>query len=119
MNPSQSFVNDVNVESAIDVFSMSFLSLPPMNVSFPIKLDDINYMIWRDQLLIYVTTYGLEGLIDGSFVQSMKFLASLMSVNPTFLSWSMLNSILKGWVYGSISVSMLGYLSNGMTKREQ
>lgn len=51
-----------------------------MNVSFPVMLNDSNYMIWRDQLLTYVIAYGLEGFIDGSLIPPSKFLAGSMAL---------------------------------------
>lgn len=56
----------VNSQSPVDVMAHSLSFSLLINVYLLVKLDEHNYMIWRDQLLIYATTYGLEGVIDGS-----------------------------------------------------
>lgn len=43
----------------------------------------------------------------------------IFTSHPTFLNWNRLNSIVRWWIYESISVSILGYLSNGMTLEKQ
>lgn len=48
-----------------------------------------------------------------------RFLGDSLNPNPTFLNWNKLNSIVKGWIYNSVYVAMLGHLSSGMTAREQ
>lgn len=50
----------------IDLLGQSLSSSPPINVYLLVNLDEHNYMIWKDQLLIYVTTYGLEVIINGT-----------------------------------------------------
>lgn len=39
--------------------------------------------------------------------------------NLIYLNWSSLNSIVKGWIYGLVSVAMLDSLSSGMIDCEQ
>lgn len=48
-----------------------------------------------------------------------KFLGGTVTPNLTFFNWNRLKSIVKGWIYESISTSMFGYLSNGMTAHQQ
>lgn len=116
--------NDVNQflakenENVVNSCKISLCSSPFMTISLLVKLDDETYMILRDQLLTYVTSYGLEWFIDGSLIQPPNFLVCSMSLNSTFLNWSRLNSIVKRWIYGSISITMLGYLSSGMITQE-
>lgn len=88
-----------------------------MNLS--IKLDENNYMIRKDQFLTYVTTYGPEGIINGSVHIPTKFLDNSCTPNPSFLNWNKLNSIITGLIYGSVSASMMDYLNSGMTTKEQ
>lgn len=66
---------------------------------------------------MYVTPYGLKGITDGTFVVLPKFLRT--SITPTFSNWNQLNSIIKSWIYSSVTSGMLGYLSRGMNAREQ
>lgn len=44
--------------------TLSYTAL--MSIALLLKLNVHNYMIWWDQLLTFVTTYGLKGKIDGS-----------------------------------------------------
>lgn len=71
-NMNQSPINHasgfINRGSVVDSLAYNLSSSPPINVSLPMKLDDSNYMIWRDQLLTYLTAYGLEGMIDSSLI---------------------------------------------------
>lgn len=88
-----------------------------MNISPSVKLDEKNYLIWTDRLLTYVTAYGLERVIDSAFIVPPKFLENF--VHPMFANWNRLNSIVKWWIYSSVSSEILGYLSCGMNTREQ
>lgn len=45
----------------------SFIFLTyPINPNFLVKLDEINYLIWKEQLKDMTTVYGLHSLVDGS-----------------------------------------------------
>lgn len=68
----------------IDVLAQKFSS-PPMNVFLLVKFDDKNYMIWKDQLLIFVMVYELEGIVDGSLVPPSMFLVGSMLLNHYLL----------------------------------
>lgn len=59
------------------------------------KLDNDNYLIWKQQMLNYITTYGLEGLIDGNVVK-LSHLFSYGSLNSSFFNWTKLTRCLLG-----------------------
>lgn len=67
----------------------------PISLSVYVKLDDDNYLIWRKQMLSYITTFGLESFIDESTFKPYKFLPN-GTINPSFINWTTLNSMLKG-----------------------
>lgn len=60
--------------------SISFL--PPVSVSLSIKLNESNYLLWKEHLESYIIAYGLESLIDGTPPPS-RFLNGVL--NPSFL----------------------------------
>lgn len=55
----------------------------------------------------FIVANGLEGFVDGS-VQILSRFRADGSLIPSFLNWIGINSLLKGWVYRSVSPAMLG-----------
>lgn len=50
--------------SSLTMSSSSSFTTPLVNLNFLIKLEQKNYLIWREQLIGIVTAYGLERIID-------------------------------------------------------
>lgn len=70
--------------SLIDHLAYNLSSSLPINISLFVKLDDHIYMIWKDQLMIFVTSYGLEGILDGSLSPPSRFLGNSITPNSSY-----------------------------------
>lgn len=65
----------------------------------PVKLDRINYLVWKIQVLPSITKNGLEGFINGDKPWSSQFLhdstaefiksdiTTTRTENPEYISW--------------------------------
>lgn len=91
---------NVNQDSSF-VSIANFVSVPPANLTFSIKLDSSNFLIWHEQLLSLIVAYRLESYVDGSQFQPSKFL-DFGGVNPEFLMWIRINGTIKSWIYGFV-----------------
>lgn len=58
--------------SSINQLSSGNLSFP-IDPSFNVRLDDTNYLIWREQLKHVLTFYGLQNFLDGYVISPSKF----------------------------------------------
>ena len=67
-------------------------NLPSLHQSLTVKLDENNYLIWKNQLLRVIIANGLEDFIDGSHLCPTRFLDSQMQiVNLDFSAWHRFN----------------------------
>ncbi|GFY85402.1 hypothetical protein Acr_04g0001400 [Actinidia rufa] len=86
-------------------------NMPSINQPLAVKLDDHNYIIWKEQLLNIVIANGLEEFLDGSRVCPPRFLdPQQQQSNPEFHSWQRYNRLVMSWIYASINESMLGQI---------
>ncbi|GKC23612.1 Myb-like protein P, partial [Tanacetum coccineum] len=83
---------------------------PPVNMEKPfgvtnikshvplvLDLDQLNYDAWCELFTSHCHSFGVQGLLDGTFVCT--------SDNAT--EWKKLDSLVKVWIYGTISTSLL------------
>lgn len=52
-----------------------------INPLFNVKLDDINYLIWKEQLKHVITMYGLESFVDEIVSPLPKFVKTIELIN--------------------------------------
>lgn len=52
----------------IEIVVQSFSIVPPSSVSLLVNLDDYNYLIWKNQTVSFITTYGLNDFIEGTVI---------------------------------------------------
>lgn len=95
------FSSPFYASSVIDMLVEGFSSSLPISVNLTVKLDDHNHMIWKDQIMTYVTTYGLEEILDGSLTYLQKFIENSTFPNSIFLKWNRLNSSNDGSIINS------------------
>ena len=70
-------------------------NLHSLNQSLTMKLDEDNYLIWKNQLLNVIIANGLEDFIDGSRSCPTRFLDSQMQiVNLDFATWPCFNRLI-------------------------
>ena len=60
-------------------------TFPSLNQPLSVKLDENNYLIWKNQLLNVIIANGMEDFIDRSQPSLVHFLdAQMQRVNPDF-----------------------------------
>jgi len=83
--------------------SIGLLHLPPQTKNplayIPITLDmnKFNYQAWRELFETHCTNFGVLGHLDGTSV----------STNDTDKVWKQHDGLVKMWIYGTISKSIL------------
>ena len=96
-------------------------SISSTNFSFitPVKLDRINYLIWRSQVLASIRGNRLECFINGTKSEPEQYLtrrtadgSTQLIENPEFITWKSQDQTLLGWLLSSISEGTLGLVIN-------
>lgn len=95
-----------------------YVPVSPVSLSFPIKLDRSNYLIWNEQLLCVIFAYGVEDFIDGTKEILEKFVPRTAKTSSEYSLWSCINGIIRSWIYGSVSFEVFGYLTGSKTAYE-
>ena len=67
------------------------------HVPLVLDLDQLNYDAWCELFTSHCHSFGVHGLLDGS----------LTSTSDTASEWKRLDSLVKVWIYGTISTSLL------------
>ncbi|KAL4388756.1 hypothetical protein GQ457_09G027860 [Hibiscus cannabinus] len=95
-------------------------SKPFTNKSISIRLDETNYLLWRQQILFTIESLDLSSHIDGtSVVPPQCVLVNGEKVpNPQFASFKQQDSALCSWLLASISLSILPSLVSCRTAFE-
>ncbi|KAG8483654.1 hypothetical protein CXB51_023307 [Gossypium anomalum] len=78
-----------------------------------ILLDDHNYLLWRQQVLLAIKTYRLQHYIDPSTVPPSPTIlddAGVSQPNPEFDRFEQQDSALASWLLSSVSPSVLPHL---------
>ena len=93
----------------MDSHTSTAISTPTFSHSHPlsIKLNDENFLIWRQQVLATVTIYGLEGFLSGDQEAPPAINAHDSSPNPVYLAWRRQDQLLSAWLQGSLSESTM------------
>lgn len=87
----------------------------PQNQLVSIKLDENNFLIWRQQVLAAIRGYGLEGFITGTSEIPPEFISeqgkekdTIVKVpNPEYTIWLRQDSILSSWILSSLTENIL------------
>ncbi|KAL4386437.1 hypothetical protein GQ457_09G004620 [Hibiscus cannabinus] len=95
-------------------------SKPFTNKSISIRLDETNYLLWRQQVLFTIESLDLSSHIDGTSVLPPQYvLVNGEKVpNPHFASFKQQDSALCSWLLASISLSILPSLVSCRTAFE-
>ena len=117
-SPSASTVNvqnplsqSNNLPPLVTTPSFSFSS---MNQPLIVKLDNGNYLIWKNQLLNVIIANGLNDFIGGSWSCPPQFLdLQQQIINLEYLVWQRYNRLLMSWLYAflfeDIMAQIVGY----------
>ncbi|KAJ9700302.1 hypothetical protein PVL29_005888 [Vitis rotundifolia] len=72
------------------------------------KLDNGNYLIWKNQLLNVIIVNGLDDFIDGSRPCPPRFLDLQQQIlNLEYSVWHRYNRLLMSWLYASLSEDIM------------
>ncbi|RVX06354.1 hypothetical protein CK203_023575 [Vitis vinifera] len=117
-SPSASTVNvqnplsqSNNLPPLVTTPSFSFSS---MNQPLIVKLDNGNYLIWKNQLLNVIIANELDDFIGGSRSCPPQFLdLQQQIINLEYLVWQRYNRLLMSWLYAflfeDIMAQIVGY----------
>ncbi|KAL4354862.1 hypothetical protein GQ457_06G019540 [Hibiscus cannabinus] len=92
-------------------------SKPFTNKSISIRLDETNYLMWRQQVLFAIDSLALGSHIDGTAVVPPQHVVvnGVRALNPEFVVFKQEDSVLCSWLLSSISGSILPSLVNCRT----
>lgn len=80
------------------------------NKKITIKLEETNYLIWKQQVLLMVKQHRLRSFLDGTATipsEKIKNAAGVEIENPDFATYEALDSALASWLLSSVSQSIL------------
>jgi hypothetical protein len=88
------------------------LLLSNMSNLMSIKLDSLNYMVWKLQLTTILEAYSIIDHIDGSVQKPSQYLVDAVGnlttrANPSFLSWKKRDKALLTLIYSTLSPLVL------------
>ncbi len=77
-----------------------------------IKLDSVNYIVWKLQLTTILDAYFMIDRIDGSVQRPSQYLVDVdgnftTRANPSFLSWKKRDKTLLTLIYSTLSPPVL------------
>ena len=103
------------------VNNSSPLLLLNMSNLMSIKLDSVNYMIWKLQLSAILDAYSMIEHLDGSTQQPRQFLVNetgVQPLNPAFLIWKKKDKALLTLIYSTLSSPILAMMVGSTTSEE-
>ncbi|KAL4346407.1 hypothetical protein GQ457_17G000180 [Hibiscus cannabinus] len=91
---------------------------PFTNKSKSIRLDNTNYLLWRQQVLFTIESLALDGHVDGTLPVPSQYVlgeGGAKVSNPEYVSYKQHDSALCSWLLSSIGTSILPSLVNCKT----
>ncbi|KAL3525061.1 hypothetical protein ACH5RR_013433 [Cinchona calisaya] len=77
------------------------LMAPNITHLISVKLDSMNYLLWKAQLIPVLISYDLLSYVDGSIPsppQSIFDSTGRLVVNPSYVAWVRSNQSLRSWI---------------------
>ena len=105
----------------MDPVANPLLLLNNMSNLMSIKLDSVNYMVWKLQISAILDAYSMIEHLDGSTSQPRQFLideAGVQSVNPAFLIWKKKDKAILTLIYSTLSSPVLAMVIGSTTSQE-
>uniref|UniRef100_A0A2N9IP51 Reverse transcriptase Ty1/copia-type domain-containing protein n=1 Tax=Fagus sylvatica TaxID=28930 RepID=A0A2N9IP51_FAGSY len=107
---SEPFMTSSNANSLLN--QSSLLLLPNMSNLMSIKLDSINYIVWKLQFTTIHNAYSMKDHIDGSVTRPNHFLldeagSPTLEINPAFKAWKQRDKALLALIYSTLTPSIL------------
>ncbi|KAL4352410.1 hypothetical protein GQ457_06G014490 [Hibiscus cannabinus] len=81
-------------------------------------LTQTNYLLWKQQVVLTVRGFGLEGYLDGSFSAPARMVHNRENeqiVNPLYLQYVKQDSSLASWLLSTVSADILPQLVGAET----
>lgn len=74
-----------------------------------IKLDDTNYLQWKQQINFMIASHRLKGYLDGSYLVDELIVNADRSktLNPSYSAYKEQDNVIASWLLTSISSSLL------------
>uniref|UniRef100_A0A2N9IPP4 Integrase catalytic domain-containing protein n=1 Tax=Fagus sylvatica TaxID=28930 RepID=A0A2N9IPP4_FAGSY len=111
----------VSEPTIMDPVANPLLLLNNMSNLMSIKLDSVNYMVWKLQISAILDAYSMIEHLDGSTQQPRQFLideAGVQSVNLAFLIWKKKDKALLTLIYSTLSSPVLAMVVGSTTSQE-
>jgi FtsZ-binding cell division protein ZapB len=111
----------VSKPTIMDPVANPLLLLNNMSNLMSIKLDSVNYMVWKLQISAILDAYSMIEHLDGSTQQPRQFLideAGIQFVNPAFLIWKKKDKALLTLIYSTLSSPVLAMVVGSTTSQE-
>ncbi|GMN71348.1 hypothetical protein TIFTF001_053389 [Ficus carica] len=100
-------------------YQLAFPTLPSLNQPITVKLDQNNFVLWKNRLLNIIIENGLEEYIDGSYPCPPKLIDPQNRVqNPEYTTWRRFNRIIMSWIYASLTEEVMGQIVEYTTALE-
>ncbi|KAF3772166.1 hypothetical protein EJ110_NYTH58366 [Nymphaea thermarum] len=97
--------------------SHSFFYPYPLNLNVAnfvsLKLTHNNFLLWKTQILALIESQDMEGFLTGSIAAPPSHIVDpadpqQLASNPKFESWRRSDRLIKGWITGTLSKTVLG-----------
>uniref|UniRef100_A0A2N9FEK0 Reverse transcriptase Ty1/copia-type domain-containing protein n=1 Tax=Fagus sylvatica TaxID=28930 RepID=A0A2N9FEK0_FAGSY len=107
---SKPFMASSNANSLLNRSPLLLLS--NMSNLMSIKLDSINYIVWKLQFTTILNAYSMKDHIDGSVTHPNHFLldeagSPTLEINPAFKAWKQRDKALLALIYSTLTPSIL------------
>ncbi|KAK6131759.1 hypothetical protein DH2020_034493 [Rehmannia glutinosa] len=98
-------------QSTASMNNSNFNLVFPQNQLISIKLDDTNFLIWKQMILTAIRGYGLEHLLLKDVVAPEQYTVDATTkkkeLNTEFMAWQRQDQLLASWILSSLSESIL------------
>ncbi|KAK6143064.1 hypothetical protein DH2020_023412 [Rehmannia glutinosa] len=98
-------------KSSTSISSSTPQIISPHSQLVTVKLDDSNYLVWKQQVLTAIKGYGLEDFISEQSNVPEKFTKETTekpsTLNPDFVTWQRQDQLLASWILSSLSEGIL------------
>ncbi|KAK6115126.1 hypothetical protein DH2020_007395 [Rehmannia glutinosa] len=82
----------------------------PQGQLITVKLNDTNFLVWKQQILAAAKGYGLEGFLTGKHTipgESITSDSGKKEINPAYTTWMRQDQLLASWLLSSLSENIL------------
>ena len=107
----EALIQTITQDSSMVAQEQSRFLLVSFTHSFSMKLDNNNFLIWKQQVVSAIKGYGLQRFVFFESAIPPRFLlkedAKAENVNKAFVEWEQQDQLLLSWMLSSISEKVL------------